>query len=134
MWLEARDWGREKARQLFQYMVTHWRQLVLKERIVAELWPELDPDRADRDFKVALNALNSALEMLESARPHADGRIDRRRPECPGRSRAPEAHPPTRCGPGANSRTQRPGEAVTEPSGDSRWGHRQARVEQRPRT
>lgn len=56
------DWGRDKARQLLQYMVTQRGQLVLKERITAELWPALAPDKADRDFKVALNALNSALE------------------------------------------------------------------------
>lgn len=60
--LDGKIWGREKARQLFQYMLTHRQRLTSKERIVDDLWPELDPDRADRDFKVALNALNTALE------------------------------------------------------------------------
>lgn len=60
--LDNKVWGREKARHLFQYMLTHRRRLTIKERIVDDLWPELDPERADRDFKVALNALNTALE------------------------------------------------------------------------
>lgn len=60
--LEEKAWGREKARQLFQYLLTFRRRFVLKERIVDDLWPELDPGRAERDFKVALNALNDALQ------------------------------------------------------------------------
>jgi LuxR family transcriptional regulator, maltose regulon positive regulatory protein len=60
--LEEKAWGREKARQLFQYLVTHRRRFILKERIVDDLWPELDSGRADRDFKVALNALNMARQ------------------------------------------------------------------------
>jgi DNA-binding SARP family transcriptional activator len=55
-------WGREKARQLFQYLITYRRRFTIKERIVDDLWPDLDAIRSDRDFKVALNALNSALE------------------------------------------------------------------------
>ena len=55
-------WGRGKARQLFQYFVTYQPRQTPKERIVAELWPGLDAQKADRDFKVALNALQSALE------------------------------------------------------------------------
>lgn len=61
-------WGREKARKLFQYLLTYRQRHTPKERIVAELWPELDPERADRDFKVALNALQSTLEPGRSAR------------------------------------------------------------------
>jgi DNA-binding SARP family transcriptional activator len=55
-------WGREKARQLFQYLITFRRRFTIKERIVDDLWPDLDARRSDRDFKVALNALNSALQ------------------------------------------------------------------------
>jgi DNA-binding SARP family transcriptional activator len=62
------EWGREKARRLFQYLLTYRRQHLPKERIAAELWPELDADRADRDFKVALNALQSSLEPERPAR------------------------------------------------------------------
>jgi two-component SAPR family response regulator len=66
--LEEKAWGREKARQLFQYLITHRRRFIVKERIVDDLWPELDAGRADRDFKVALNALNEALQPDRPAR------------------------------------------------------------------
>lgn len=61
-------WGRDKARRLFQYLLTNRQRFVIKERIVDELWPELDVARADRDFKVALNALNTALQPNRAAR------------------------------------------------------------------
>lgn len=65
-------WKREKAQRLFQFLITvrlNDHHLVMpKERIVAELWPTLDEERADRDFKVALNALNDALQPDRSAR------------------------------------------------------------------
>ncbi len=56
------DWDREKARTLFQYLITRRRALTPKERIAFDLWPHLDDERADRDFKVALNAVLKALE------------------------------------------------------------------------
>ncbi len=65
-------WKREKAQRLFQFLITLMLNdsflMLPKERIVAELWPALDDDRADRDFKVALNALNDALEPNRSSR------------------------------------------------------------------
>jgi len=65
-------WKREKAQRLFQFLITlrlnDNHQVMPKERIVAELWPSLDEKRADRDFKVALNALNDALQPGRSAR------------------------------------------------------------------
>jgi LuxR family transcriptional regulator, maltose regulon positive regulatory protein len=61
-------WGREKARQLFQYLITNRQRFTAKERIIDDLWPELDMERADRDFKVALNALNSALQPERASR------------------------------------------------------------------
>lgn len=65
-------WKREKAQRLFQFFITAMlndsHPVLPKERIVAELWPTLDEPRADRDFKVALNALNDALEPDRSAR------------------------------------------------------------------
>ncbi len=70
--LPSAAWKREKAQRLFQFLVTarlnDSRQLLPKERITAELWPTLAADRADRDFKVALNALNKALEPERPAR------------------------------------------------------------------
>ncbi|MBN1965870.1 MAG: bacterial transcriptional activator domain-containing protein [Anaerolineae bacterium] len=65
-------WKREKAQRLFQFLITiklnDSHQVMPKERIVAELWPTLDESRADRDFKVALNALNDALDPHRSSR------------------------------------------------------------------
>jgi DNA-binding SARP family transcriptional activator len=58
----ARDWQREKARQIFQLLLTYPRQWFYREQIIDHLWPHLPPDAAERDFKVALNALNRALE------------------------------------------------------------------------
>ncbi len=74
--ITASDWGREKARVLCQYLVTRRRVLTPKERIAFDLWPDLDARRADRDFKVALNALLSALEPLRQ--PRAESRYIQR--------------------------------------------------------
>jgi two-component SAPR family response regulator len=74
--IAASDWGREKARVLCQYLVTRRRVLTPKERIAFELWPDLDARRADRDFRVALNALLSALEPMR--RPRAESRYIQR--------------------------------------------------------
>ncbi|MBP7693647.1 MAG: hypothetical protein KA764_17115, partial [Anaerolineales bacterium] len=59
--LEPRDWKREKARQLFQLLLTE-RRPWQREEITERLWPALAPEAAGRDFKVALNALYRALE------------------------------------------------------------------------
>jgi LuxR family maltose regulon positive regulatory protein len=58
----ALDWQREKARQIFQLLLTYRGQWFYREQIVDHLWPDLSPDSAERDFKVALNALTKALE------------------------------------------------------------------------
>ena len=60
----AKAWNREKALHLFQFLLTVRQQArrLHKELIVDLLWPEFDGDKGDRDFKVALNALNNALE------------------------------------------------------------------------
>lgn len=63
-----KDWQRANAKRLFQYLITKRKQEVLKEVIQAELWPDLDEEAADRDFKVALNALTKALEPDRKAR------------------------------------------------------------------
>lgn len=60
--LHATAWTREKAIHLIQLFVTLRRQYLHKEQIIDRLWPELDPEKGDRDFKVALNAVNKALE------------------------------------------------------------------------
>ena len=61
-------WGREKAIYLFQYLITNRQKQHHKEQIIAELWPQLDQDAGDRDFKVALNAVNKALEPERTPR------------------------------------------------------------------
>jgi DNA-binding SARP family transcriptional activator len=60
--LEETAWVREKARILFQYFIINRRQFTSRERITYELWPNLDPERANRDFKVSLSAINKALQ------------------------------------------------------------------------
>jgi DNA-binding SARP family transcriptional activator len=55
-------WSREKALHLLQLLVTLRRQQPHKEQIIETLWSHLDPDAGDRDFRVALNALQNALE------------------------------------------------------------------------
>jgi len=58
----AAEWKRDKARQIFQLLLTHRGQWFYREQIVEHLWPHLPTEAAERDFKVALNALNRALE------------------------------------------------------------------------
>lgn len=60
--LGDRAWGREKARQLFHLLLAFRGQVLPKSRLMDLLWPELDPRSADQTFRVALNALNKALE------------------------------------------------------------------------
>lgn len=58
----AREWQREKARQLFQLLLTYRGHWIQREQICAWLWPDADLEAAERQFKVTLNALNAALE------------------------------------------------------------------------
>ncbi|MEN9933705.1 MAG: hypothetical protein RLZZ387_284 [Chloroflexota bacterium] len=60
--IHARDWQREKARQLLQLLLTFRGTWLQREQICAWLWPESDLAAAERQFKVTLNALNTALE------------------------------------------------------------------------
>jgi len=64
-------WSREKAVELFQYYLTHHARVTSKEQIAEDLWPGLDSEQADRDFKVAMNALNDALEPDRPSRTNA---------------------------------------------------------------
>lgn len=65
-------WGRSNARRLFQLLLTQPGQFIARERLIEELWPVQQQARAERDFKVALNALHRALEPDRPARatPH----------------------------------------------------------------
>jgi LuxR family transcriptional regulator, maltose regulon positive regulatory protein len=69
--LPEQTWQRATAVRLFQYLLTCRGRYIARERIAADLWPGLDEARADRDFKVALNALNHALEPDRAARAPA---------------------------------------------------------------
>ena len=60
--ITPREWQRDKARQLFQLLLTERGRWLQRDVIVDRLWPSLGPDAALRDFKVALNALNRAIE------------------------------------------------------------------------
>jgi len=87
-----RVWQREKARHLFQLLLLERGRLLEREVIVDKLWPHLSPSAATRDFKVALNALNKAIEpnrppdapyafvlregTTYGIRPHADIWVD----------------------------------------------------------
>jgi LuxR family transcriptional regulator, maltose regulon positive regulatory protein len=66
--IQAREWQREKARQLFQLLLTYRGQWLQREQICAWLWPDNDLEAAERQFKVTLNALNTALEPGRPAR------------------------------------------------------------------
>ncbi|NNJ11718.1 tetratricopeptide repeat protein [Chloroflexales bacterium ZM16-3] len=84
--IDARAWQRDKARQLFQLLVTRRGRWLQREEIVDLLWPQLGREAAGRDFKVALNALNKALEPSRAADTPAayiarDGSAYRLRPE-----------------------------------------------------
>ncbi|MCM3765987.1 BTAD domain-containing putative transcriptional regulator [Neobacillus niacini] len=62
-----RDWQREKAKELFQLLITTG-ELIAKEEILSILWPNQEKKSADRDFKVALNSLHHVLEPERKAR------------------------------------------------------------------
>jgi len=66
--IEEKDWQRGKAKELFQLLIIRRHQLLPKEAIIDTLWSDLDEKSAGRDFKVALNALNTALEPHRQAR------------------------------------------------------------------
>ncbi len=74
--IDATAWGRDKAVQLLQYFVTMRRRPVHKEQIIDNLWPDLDAQTGDRDFKVALNAIHKVLEPERG--PRAEPRFIRR--------------------------------------------------------
>jgi DNA-binding SARP family transcriptional activator len=62
-----KSWQREKAKELFQLLITQNR-FILKDEITQMLWPDQEKASADRDFKVALNSLQHVLEPMRKAR------------------------------------------------------------------
>lgn len=65
--IAAREWKRDKARQLFQLLLTQRQRPFQREELTERLWPALTPEAAGRDFKVALNALYKVLEPARAA-------------------------------------------------------------------
>jgi DNA-binding SARP family transcriptional activator len=55
------DWSREKARQLFQLLLSK-RRFLERDVIISHLWPEADQTAGERHFRVTLNALHQTLE------------------------------------------------------------------------
>lgn len=70
--LQSTEWQRDKARQLFQFLLVNRGRRLQREEITESLWEGSKPDAAWRDFRVALNALFKALEPnRESEAPSA---------------------------------------------------------------
>ncbi|MFH2103512.1 MAG: BTAD domain-containing putative transcriptional regulator [Chloroflexota bacterium] len=60
--IPANGWRRDKARQLFQLLLTYRHAPLDRDQICEHLWPETDPATAQRNFKITLNALYQVLE------------------------------------------------------------------------
>lgn len=66
--VEDKKWQREKAKDIFVYLFIHKDRFVPKEELVGVLFIDQDEKTANRDFKVALNALYNVLEPKRSPR------------------------------------------------------------------
>ncbi len=60
--VDDRKWQREKAKDLFVYLFIHRERFVPKDELILKLFENQDEKTANRDFKVALNALFNVLE------------------------------------------------------------------------
>jgi LuxR family maltose regulon positive regulatory protein len=60
--VDDREWRRSKALHLFQLLLTNRDGALQREEITETLWRDLEPEAAQRNLKVALYALNKALE------------------------------------------------------------------------
>ena len=56
------EWQRKKARQLFLLLLTVRYNRLHRDQITEILWPDLTPEGAQRDFKIAFNTLTKVLE------------------------------------------------------------------------
>lgn len=59
--VRSREWKRDKARQMMMLLAGKRGGWLSKETITEALWPNHDPEAAQRSFKVVLNALNHVL-------------------------------------------------------------------------
>ncbi|MCF8009565.1 MAG: hypothetical protein K9K32_07335, partial [Halanaerobiales bacterium] len=62
------EWKRKKAKILFKLFLTFKDRLIPKDRLAEMISPNKNQKSANRDFKVALNALNNVLEPNREAR------------------------------------------------------------------
>ncbi|GAB4581789.1 MAG: BTAD domain-containing putative transcriptional regulator [Anaerolineales bacterium] len=60
--IPASAWLRASARQLWQLLISNYDAPLDREQIFEHLWPGVDPEAAQRNFKVALNTLYKVLE------------------------------------------------------------------------
>lgn len=70
--ISSKDWGRDKTVQLIQFFITsRHRKGLHKEQIIDRLWPDIDMDGGNRDFKIAHHGVNKALEPHRKSREEA---------------------------------------------------------------
>lgn len=76
--ITPKDWQREKAKQLFQFLLSRRGKWFARESMATQLWPLLDSESNAQNFKVAMNALNRALEPVreQGAQPFFISRRD----------------------------------------------------------
>lgn len=55
-------WKVQKNKTLLKILLTYRRRTLTSEQIIEWLWPDLDPEAADRDLRVAVSQLRKALE------------------------------------------------------------------------
>jgi LuxR family transcriptional regulator, maltose regulon positive regulatory protein len=84
--IAAQEWERKQSRHLFQLFLTFRKNPLTREQILEHLWPEDDPQAAERKFKTALNTLYRVLEPArtpgaDSAYVQRDGICYQLRPE-----------------------------------------------------
>jgi LuxR family transcriptional regulator, maltose regulon positive regulatory protein len=60
--LEPQDWKREKARQLFQLLISYRDKWMHRDQIINFLWPDSLVDNASNYLKVVLSTLNQIIE------------------------------------------------------------------------
>ncbi len=58
----SNGWRREKAKQLFQLLLTYRSAPLDRDQICEYLWPEAEPSTSQRNFKITLNTLYQVLE------------------------------------------------------------------------
>ena len=58
----ASSWRREKARHLFQILLSQREAPLDRDQLAEYLWPEQKPAKSQRNFRIALNALYHVLE------------------------------------------------------------------------